>query len=268
MSFSVAKGTTGFLARVVLGRVEERLGDVGRGHRQAAPVRAPGQLVRPAAGDGVDVAHVVADDEVEGQAFIELLPVGRGERGRFDVLGGVDVAAQPGDVLGVREDAVLELDVDDPIVEGLELLGVIAAFFPEHVGEELHRFARALQAEEAPGGVDVVEGGLHLHGVGVDGDEALALKGDAGEHGVGQVDDLFLGLGVELRVEPGLGHVADDHGAEAARLGIGADQGVDADDAGLGRVVAADAGQGDRRREMSRQGHGRLPRERTRCRGR
>ena len=165
---------------------------------------------------------------------------------------------RPRDVLGVREDAVLELDVDDPIVEGLELLGIVAALFPEHVGEELHGFARALQAEEAAGGVDVVEGGLHLHGVGVDGHEAPALEGDPGEHGVGQVDDLVLGLGVELRVEPGLGHGADDHGAEAARLGVGADEGVDADDAGLGGVVAADAGQRRRRREMGGQGHGRL----------
>ena len=109
--------------------------------------------------------------------------------------------------------------------------------------------------------MDVVEGGLHLHGVGVDGHEALALEGDPGEHGVGQVDDLLLGLGVELGIEAGLGHGSDDHGAEAAGLGVGADERVDADDPGLGGVVAADAGQRGRRREVGGQGHGGLARE-------
>ncbi len=164
----------------------------------------------------------------------------------------------PDDVLGIGVDAVLELDVDDPVVEGLELLGIVAAFLADHVGEELHRFAGALQAEETAGRMDVVEGRLHLHGVGVDRDIAPAPEGHARQHGVGEIDDLLLRPGVELGMKPGLGHGADDHGAEPAGLGVGADEGIDADDARLGRVVAADARQRGGRRKMGRQGHGRL----------
>ena len=139
--------------------------------------------------------------------------------------------------------------------------GIVAALLADHVGKELHRLARALQAEEAAGGMDVVERGLHLHGVRVDGHEAPALEGGAGEHGVGQVDDLLLGLGVELRAQAGLGHRADDHRAEPAGLGVSADEGVDADDPRLGGVVAADAGQGEGRGEVRGQGHRGLARK-------
>jgi len=251
----------GFGPGMIRARIEEGLGDVGRAHRLAAPVRAPGQLVGPAAADRADIAHVVPEDEIEGQPLVDLPPVPRRERGRTDLPARVHRQAPAGDLLGVVEYAVLELDVQHPIPERLELLRIVSPALPEHVGEELHRLARGFQAEEAAGGMDVVEGGLHLHRIGVDGEIALAAERGRGEDGIAQVRDLLAGLFVVFGVQARLGSRADDHRAEAARLGIGPNEGVDADDAGLGGVVAPDAGQRQVRRKVGREGHRRLPRE-------
>jgi hypothetical protein len=89
--------------------------------------------------------------------------------------------------------------------------------------------------------VHVVEGGLHLHGVGVGAQDALALQPCRCGHRPHQIDDFQARLLIELGVLPDFGHVADHRMAQPAGLGVGANQGIDADHPGLWGIVAGDA---------------------------
>jgi hypothetical protein len=52
----------------------------------------------------------------------------------------VDRQAVAADRLDVGIDAALPLHLGGPVVELLELMGIVAAVLVDHVGEQLHRF--------------------------------------------------------------------------------------------------------------------------------
>ena len=194
------EGNGGFLPRwskVLLNRASAMSAQaIGR----AVEVGAPGQLAGPAAADGVEAGHVVAQDQVELQLFFQLGLLQLGQLGRLVLAGvGEDVLALGADRFDVGVDLALPLHLGDPVVEFFQLVLVVALVGVDHVGEELHRLAGRFDAEVLAGGVHVVEGGFHLHRVGVGAEDALAAQPGGGGHGPDQVDDLALGSSCRSR---------------------------------------------------------------------